>query len=711
MKRLSDEKTGLKIEPNRFSFFFFFICLTAEIIPQIPINGFCKLNTYQFSAGYSKLVSLNFNNDSYSDLLLYNPSSKTISVTTGQKNETFSKASFFEFPFSLSNLNPIWDRNNRIRNYAFTSRKDLTAGICNFSSDGKPEVTHSISFESYPQNLSIADADDDNQQEILISGPAFEGLSILKLVGKNLNETKILSKGSYSQAIFIDLTNDKYPDIAAFNLLSNSLEFLFNNGRGRFKLERTIQLNQKVNDLHSFDMNLDSYQDLIFTEGNSIQIYYGDFTSSYSKQKKIETTYYPDKLIIGDFNKDGEMDISYLNLEVSIISLCLAKSEFEFFKEISIIQRDGIKSLIPFYSKFIDGLAVINEDGILLTNTRLKSLSSDQDLSLSLSPKTINYFDANNDGVNDFGFIDDFDNSLKLIIRNNAGVPANYYSIQLRGNYDQIVTKSFSKYSTSFFCYSANKKLIEEINVEFSSGKIFRSEFYSSRPIIGLAVVQDEKAKVFISSLVNNRLTVEVFEKDEIWELLTDFNVSEKAISVYLSTFKGLKLFFWNQDGDSVKLFMKTLLPAELKTSLVVKRKLSKIENIVTVAGDFMNKGNESVISFVESGEKQYILVSNDGFLTSFDLKELNRNLRIKSAEELFIGEMRPQSAKRLIVSNHSDQAIYLLNILKNGKRLVFSKMLSEINSKSYFVCNMTVENYHLVYVNQTKSCISVRQI
>ena len=162
MKLLSDEKTGLKIELNRFSFFFFFICLTAEIIPQIPINGFCKLNTYQFSPGYSKLVSLNFNSDSYSDLLFYNPSSKTISVAAGQKNETFSKASFFEFPFSLSNLTRVWDRNNRIRNYAFTSRKDLTAGICNFSSDGKPEVTHSIVFESYPQNLSTADVDDDN---------------------------------------------------------------------------------------------------------------------------------------------------------------------------------------------------------------------------------------------------------------------------------------------------------------------------------------------------------------------------------------------------------------------------------------------------------------------------------------------------------------------------------------------------------------------
>lgn len=712
MKKHSlEEKIGLKIELKRISFFILFFCLGSEVMPQIPINGFCKLNSYQFSPGYSKLVSLNYNNDSYSDLVFLNPSSKFISVAAGEKNESFSEELKFEFPYQLSNLVPIREKNFRIKNYAFTSRKDLVAGICKFSSDGKPKISHQMSFKSYPQNLSVADVNDDNEQEILISGSAFEGLSLITLVGNKLIEIKIPVKGSYSDAIFTDLNNDEFPDIAAINLLSNSLEFLTNNGRGEFNLVRRIQLVQKAGNLHVFDMNLDSYNDLIFIEGNTIKILYGDFSSSYSKQVELLTSHLPNELIIGDFNKDGKIDISYLSFSLGIVSAILAETEFNFFREVPILQKGGLKCLIPFYSKFIDGLAVINDEGILLTNTRLTSLSTDHDISLCLEPNTINYFDANKDGINDFCFIDNFDNSLKLVVRNSAGVPTSYYSLKLRGSHSEIISKNFSKQATSFFCYSAGKKLIEEIKVEFNSGIVQRSEFYTSRPISGLSVVYDDHEKIFASSLTNQRLTLEIFEKEENWNLLLDYNISEKAISSYLSTFNGLKLFFWNQDGDSIKLFMKTFLPEELKATLVAKRKMTKVSKILTVVNDFMNLEKESVISFVESNEKMYILINNGRFINSFYLKTVNKNLLVNFAEQLVTGEIRTNGTTRLIINNPSDQIVYYLNILKGGKQIIFSKMFPEINAGSFFVKNMTAKNYHLVYLNYTKSCISVRQI
>src|SRR3989304_5432052 len=128
-KRLLGEKIGLKIELNRINFLFFFLFLSSEVFPQIPINGFCKFNSYNFSPGYSKFFSLNFNNDSYSDLILYDPSSNRIAAIQGEKNESFLEEKNFEFAFQLSNLAPIREKNNEIKNYAFTSRKNLTAGI------------------------------------------------------------------------------------------------------------------------------------------------------------------------------------------------------------------------------------------------------------------------------------------------------------------------------------------------------------------------------------------------------------------------------------------------------------------------------------------------------------------------------------------------------------------------------------------------------
>jgi hypothetical protein len=710
-KRLLGEKTGLKIESSTISFLFLLFFLSSEVLPQIPINGFCKFNSFSFSPGYTKLFSLNFNNDSYTDIILFHPSSKKIAAVSGKNNENFAQEKIFNFPFQISNLAPLREKNNEILKYAFTSRKNLVAGICEFASDGKPKITHQVSFKSYPEKLSISDIDNDSQQEILIAGAAFEGLSILKLVDKKLIEINVTTKRSYSDAIFIELTNDGFPDIAAINLINNSLELFFNDGRGNFKATRSISLNQKAGSLHTFDMNLDSYNDLVFLEGSKLKIFYGDFASSYSKQIEIGTKYFPNDFVIGDFNKDGRIDLAYLTSDASIVSVIYAESDFSFFPEIPILHKDGMKSMIPFYSKFIDGLAVISEDGALITNTRLSSLASDLDISLAINPTAISYFDAYTNSINDICFIDSFDRSLKLIIRNNSGIPSTYYSIPLRSEYDHLEVINYSRESTSFFCCTQGKKLIEVIEVEFRTGEIIRSEFYSARPISEVKPVLNDHEKVFVSSLTNSRLTIQIFEKEENWTLLTDYVISEKAISADLAALQGLKLFFWNQDGDSIKLFKKNFLPEESKAELILKVKMKKPSNFLTIADDFHNLEKESTISFVESDEKHYILVTHDGFVNIFNADEVNQNMILEDNKQLFVCELKTNGARRLIINNYNDQSIYRLNIFRKDKKISFSKMFDKINAVKFFVKNMTVNNFHFIYLNQTKGCISIRQI
>ncbi|NWF89875.1 MAG: VCBS repeat-containing protein [Ignavibacteriaceae bacterium] len=710
-KRLSGEKIDLKIELSKFSFCLFFLYLTGDINPQIPINGFCKLTSYQFVSGYTEFISFNFNNDSYSDLLFFNPSVRNILTAAGQKNEKFAAYKKFEFPFAISNVNPIRGKNNRIINYAFTARKDLAAGICQFSADGKPKATYQIKFNSYPQNISSSNVDAEGLQEILISGPAFEGLSLISLSGKELHESKIQSKSSYSDAIFVDLSNDQYPDIAALNVMNNSLEFFFNNGRGNFKLVRTIELSNKSFDLNAFDMNLDSYQDLIFFEGNKIKIFYGDFASSYSNQVEISTSFTPSELILGDFNKDGAIDISYLASKDNIVSTFFALDENSFYDELVLLRTEKAKSIIPFYSKFIDGLAVLCQDGKVLTITRSISLAADYDLSIGIRPKCVNYFDAYSDGVNDLCLLDEYDNCLKLIVRNSEGVPTDFYSVKLLGEHNKIEPKNFSKQSTSFFCYSLGNKLVEEIVIEFNSGKIYRSEFYSSRAITDLKAFQDEKNKVFVTSLNNKRLTVEIYEKSDDWILLTDFNISEKAVNSYISSSKELNLYFWNHDDDSLKLFCKTFHPKEFKANLLSGISMKDVKSVFTIADDFMNTEKESVISFVESNEKAYILVSNERTISTFNLKTLNKKLQILNQNQLFSSEINENTARKIFVNDLSNHSIGFFSILRKGKQVMFSELKSPIRTSSYFIKNLGVSDYHLVFINNQKACISIRQI
>ncbi|OGU82076.1 MAG: hypothetical protein A2W11_01155 [Ignavibacteria bacterium RBG_16_35_7] len=164
-------------------------------------------------------------------------------------------------------------------------------------------------------------------------------------------------------------------------------------------------------------------------------------------------------------------------------------------------------------------------------------------------------------------------------------------------------------------------------------------------------------------------------------------------------------------DGDSIKLFKKTFLPEELKADLVLTIKMKNISNFFTKADDFHNLEKESIISFVESNEKHYILVSYDGFINIFNAAEVNKNLMLKDLNQLFVGEIRPNGTRRLIINNYSDQNVYRLNILRKGKKIAFTKLLENINAENYFVKNMTVNNFHFIYINQDRRCISVREI
>ncbi len=709
-KHLSGEKIGLKIELSFLSLLFFILFVSTEVNSQIPVNGFCKLKFYKIPSGYSKLFSMNFNGDAYSDLILFNPKINKISAILGAPNESFEEEKNFSLPLNISSLALLREMTSEAKSYAFVSRKNTAAGIIEFSKLGKPLIKNQIKFNSYPEKVSTADIDGDLEQEILVCGPAFEGLSILKPIGSAIRENKLPTSGSFPSAIFIDLSNDGFSDIAAYNLLQNSIVFFFNDGRGNFKETRSFLLDQKAANLYAFDMNLDSFQDFVFCQGNSIKIFYGDFSSSYSKQIELRTKNFPDEFIVGDFNRDGKIDIVYLNLETSTISALFAKDEFDFYPEIILLRKEGIKSIIPFYSRFIDGLAAISDDGTLLTNTRIKTFLPNLDISLYVAAEDITFLDANNDLINDICFIDGYENSLKFLIRNIEGVPAAYYAIPLRARHTNMLVNKLPNQSSEVFCYSLNKKLIECITIDFNSGKFFRSEFYSLKPISELTLTGTYTSQLIVSSLLNKELHINFFEKKENWELLSESYSFKDVLNFNWSGLFGTKLYHWKYTGDSVKLFQTGFPAAEIEPKLVLKAAIKNVAKIFSAADDFFNLDKLINISFVVTDQKHYILISHEDIIGLFD-NSIDNSLLINDKEQFFVGESRINGTKRLFINSYEDKTIYKLNILRRGEKVFFSKLMDNVNAKKFFIKNMTANNYHLVYLNRDFDCISIRQI
>ncbi len=680
---------------------------------QIPINGFCKYRDFKTNSNYTTIFSFNYNNDSYSDILLYSPLRKKINILTGDENGDFSRQDSIKVPYQFSSIQKIFNREKETESYAFASRRDRTAGIFQISNYRKFSMLSTIQFTSYPENISAADINGDGRKEILISGSAFDGLSVLYQSDRKLIEKKVEEKTTYTAAIFVDLNNDDIPDIAGFNLITNSLDFFYNYGNGTFNKIRSIPIDGKINAIHSFDINSDDYEDLIFVKNNSIVIFYGDFRSSFENTITLNPLYHPDKVITGDFNKDGKIDIAYINYDKNILSIILAKGDEQFYPEIIYLKKNDIKDIIPFYSKFINGIAGITFKGDLFTLTRVSSFSEDVQITLASEPSAITFFDKDDDGIIDFCFLDQFTNSLIAVIRNSGGIPKGYYSFPLFQEHSLVTPFNISPNVKGFYCYSYDKKLIEALVVDFNNDKIIRKSIYSHGGIMDLKAVKDEQGKVniFTAYRNNDKLGIDIFRYSENNYSNEYYETKLKDLASNITLGLGKRVSFWQKAGNELLLFTKDFSrpqsPPEQKFSL----SLQTYFKIVAFTGDLLNNDKDILISFLTSRDNSFAVITTDKTSSIIRKDTLTGTLNVTNKDQFFLGEMRINGLKKLFIYYPDSSAVHRLDFLKEGKEIISTKAAAADELNHYFIKNMNVKNYHIVYTRKNESQISINKI
>lgn len=556
-KPCKEEITDLRIEINKLSFFLV-IFFTAAAECQVPINGFCKFNSFPVEKGMTNLFSLNFNNDAYSDLLVFSPNKMKMDILQGNQSNTFLPYKSSSIRFEPSVIQNVLDRNKRIAGYAFSSRKKSKTGIITFSNSGLLHVKSEIKLSSYPENISASDINGNGETELLISGGAFDGLSIITIEKNKLKENKIVKGAVYSNAVFADISNDLIPDIVAFNLYDLKIDLFYNTGAGQFRRLRSIQTNKQLKSLKMFDVNLDSYQDIILSYEKNIDIYSGNFNSDFTLSKSISTYYSPDKVIASDLNKDGKIDIAYIDTAAGIFSVIFSSAKNDFYNEIIYMQRSGIKDLIPFYSKFINGAAIADENGFVYTITNLQSISGTINILPALEPSSLNYFNSDNyDPVKDICFIDKGDNKLKLFIRNGLGIPYLYLDNSLSANFDFLLTQYLGD-ATNFIMYSKWENLLESFKYSIKSSSRIRNYFYTDGNILDVKVSEKTK-QIFVCSYDNEKLYLTILDEDLKKISVHDYFLGAGINDAKIYTGKNLKVYFWQKRGDSLNLYATSL--------------------------------------------------------------------------------------------------------------------------------------------------------
>ncbi len=706
-----EEMQGLKNALNGIKPLLVFFLFSQSVFSQIPINGFCKYNCYKADSGFTNFMLINFNNDSYSDFILYNPTKKEVEVIKGEEQGVLKEKKIFRIPVEITSIQPL--KNRRGPGYFFVNRKKLKAGIYELKTNDSPSLSGTIGFDSYPDYLSVANVDGKGKNEILVSGSSFNGLSIIYQNNKELTEKKIVNGTSFSHSVLSDLNNDQFPDIAAYNVVKRRFELFYNDSKGEFRKVRSISFPEKITSLKSFDINLDSYEDLIFTSGKSFYIWYGDFRSSYENTTKIESLYKPDKYILGDFNKDGRIDLAYLNLEHPLVSILFAKNDFEFYPEIIYLQQKKLTDISPYYSKFIDGIAALSLNGNIHTITNLTSFAEAVDISLGAKPGALSFFDNENNGITDFCFIDEYDKKIKFILRNSGGIPANFFSYRLHENHDKIISENLNKGLKNYVCYSIDKKLIEIIRADFDSNKITRSALYSPGPIKDLKLkrINDNEYSIYFVYTNDNLLLLGAFGYKDL-----KFNSSEQLIDSgkFYDASVGIRkeptVFYWQKSGQNV--LLKEKHPFISSEALdIISVPITDSLKFNSYTGDLLNMDKNVFISFITSSENSYNVVVYGDFSSMIKDGQDLANFRITSKNDLFFGETRFNGLKRLSIYLPGKKEVDRLEFINKGKNLAFTQIVDQAFIRNFFIKNMTSKNYHIVYSDKDKYCITIRRI
>lgn len=707
MKPLHAEKTDLRTE-LRFLSFLILLFLPFDLsLAQIPLNGFCKLNTYKVDNGFDLIFSFNFNKDSYSDLIFTSRSIKEASLMEGSDVAEFRKEKKIRTPHSITAFEPIINKSNEIEGYAVLSRSERILGIYSFSKYGQPSVIKQFKFNSYPDRVSIADINGDDKNDFLVSGSTFDGLSLLTIQKNKFIEEKLIEKNSFSFAHFVDLNNDGLKDVAAYNLITGQIHFFFNNGEGVFSEARKISHIGNVTQFRTFDFNFDSFSDLIISSGNSIKIYFGDFRSSFDSTITISTLYPVDDFVIGDFNDDGYFDIIYVSRESGIIASVFSKPDGDFYKELVHLKREKIESIVPYISKFIYGLAFLAANGEVGIISKLNSISEDFNLAIAIEPKTITYFNDNDKKTSNIAFYDNCDNTLNILFTDSKGIPAQHFSAALFGNPENLIVEVNSK-KYKFICFSAGSRLIEILTIDLENDNLKREQIYSPGKLLDLKLFNnDEKnSALYVVYKKGNKFHLGKFNYHNIRYSFSEYySVTENWINAEIIPYEKPSLLYWKSENAELSLIE---LSIDLERPSVKKRQavpFNKAEIFSSLIIDD-KKNDYKQFSLIQTGERNFISVVTKNDESIINTENQLSDLRIKNKNHLSF-----DGRNTVFFYDDGRKSFGKIELSRDYQRFKTQNLFDDISAAAFIIVNLDSNSRHLMYLNNENGLISVRQI
>lgn len=712
MKHLSGEKTGSKAVLLKNSFILIFLILPTLSFSQVPINGFCYRNDFSIPQGYTGIFSADLNSNNSSELILYSPALKRIGIYSGIVNDS-SIFKELQVKTEISQLRLVKNVAGFKNLFAAVERKQRKVSFFSIYVDSLSEKVSEISFDSYPEKIITGDVDLNGNDEILVYGSAFDGLSMIYRADGGIGERKISPGTSFSEAVFIDFNDDGYTDVVAFDILDYSLRLFKNNTKGIFREVRTIPCTEKISLLKSYDFNRDGIEDIIYVVQNQIEILFGDFQSAFKKKISLKLEGDPASVQIGDYNRDKIPDIAYLLLNNSL-SIIFGKNGQQFYEPIPYLKNSSILTFTRFTDGASTNLACITGSGELIVISAKEFTGSDANISVAIEADALNYFDFGNDGIPDIAFIDNYDNLLKLLVNTSAAFPLKFYSIPLAEDHSKILIDEFSSNRKIFYCYSNGTPLLEVFRYNFKTDRLNRKQLYAPGEILDVYFKRIDSSFVNIYVLYNKKSKMYLgrFENRDVSITFKEYPVIDRnVIDAKLFVEDEPVIYYWKSENNTFDFNTVTVKtgPNEETTNMSI---LNSSETKINLYGaDRFDNEYPFLVSLVQSQTENQLIVISAGKISSSKLNIKSPESKKAEFGEAFFGETSIKGINNFTVNSLNDNYIYKLVYRQTDGIYFLNQLVAAENVSDYFITRLDRKNYYLVYSNKEKGCISIRSL
>lgn len=710
---MQGDNTDLKTDRRVISAAFLWVILFNSTIAQVPINGFCQVKSFPAFPGFNRISISDVNYDSFEDIILYSSSQKLIAVIEGEIDNSFMDYKIITSPYNFSNIIPVYNKATGLEQYVFSSRKKRTVGMFSFSSFGRFNLLAKIGFDSYPENISVADINNDGNFEYLISGSGFKGLSLLSFIDGEFNEIKLEESSIYSEAVFADISNDGYPDITAFNLFNNTFEIFYNDGKGNFERVRTEFENTSIENLEALDFNKDGYDDLIYTVKNSFKLAIGDSRSFYDSSIVITTEFIPHRFKVADFNGDNLNDIAYIDSSQGILSVIFAKGKSQFHSEIIYMKKDGLTDLHLLQLHNSICLILLNKAGEIFIVSRLFSLPDETNLIPALQPSTIAKFDLGNDGITDFCYIDVQTNTINFLVNDLKGIPEYFYSVSVSADHKLIVVDDEVPFNKGFYCYSPGGKMLEIINYDFHLNKPEIDQLYSPGLIKDIELHRtDELVHIFTAYEKNNVLHVREYEHHDFRYTFMDYPKLEKDVAnAKLVISDHPRVYFYKSYGDSIR-----FTEAKLQSKSIEYKQIGvlSINNNPLIAGFsqyLLGKESPKILSLLNSDTGFLSVVSNDSVFNIIARIFKQNIFDAGKGIEFYFNTNNKLEFWNMIIYSPEDHSFNMIEIKNQGQELSVTKLFDSDKPTDFIVQKIISDKKYLIYTQQSEGIISLKRL